>query len=323
MSRRLFIYVFSLILMCKLNNSNAHILQQLRADFDPCYERSSGKSIKCSPKFENIAFDKIVKASSTCGSPGFNYCVERFKWKDIEDNNGIVSHLHCSKCDSLFPNSIRAAKYLTDLEELNRTCWVSSLINNPSNFNISLTISFRKKYELTYISLDFCNYMKPDSFVVLKSMDHGKNWIPLQYYSSDCKKVYKKNLKTKVTYANEQEAICTDSHLSNILKLKNRIGFSTLEGRPSFNEFDTSPVLQDWVTATDIRIIFNRLVSTKAATNQIVGSVLNGSKTGLDATERPYYLSLSDLSIGGRCKCNGHASSCTKNKYVHISKYRV
>jgi hypothetical protein len=51
-----------------------------------------------------------------------------------------------------------------------------------------------------------------------------------------------------------QEALCLDSHLED--ETPTRIAFSTLADRPSAEDFENSPVLQDWVTATDIKIIF-------------------------------------------------------------------
>ena len=65
--------------------------------------------------------------------------------------------------------------------------------------------------------------------------------------------------------ANEQEALCTDAYSSGASQPAqhqlsgSRIAFSTLEGRPSAHDFDNSPVLQDWQTATDIRVVFDRL----------------------------------------------------------------
>ena len=54
-----------------------------------------------------------------------------------------------------------------------------------------------------------------------------------------------------ITRANEQEALCVSDHLNEAAGT--RIAFSTLAGRPSAEDFEHSPVLQDWVTATDIR----------------------------------------------------------------------
>jgi netrin 1 len=146
----------------------------------------------------------------------------------------------------------------------------------------------------------------------MKSMDFGKTWIPFQYYSSDCKAVYNRNLKAKITQANEQEALCSDAHLNSMNT--NRIGFSILEGRPSFHEFDTSPILQDWVTATDIKIVINRLAAPKIQYDDLM-DMQNQSRRLTDSIRSLYestnnYAALSEISIGGRCKCNGHASKC-------------
>lgn len=310
---------------------------------DPCYDRSSGLAQRCIPQFENVAYTKPVSASSTCGSPAMNYCIQQLALanRQMLGGSSSASQKYCDRCDAQMSSSVRDAKYLTDLEEANATCWVSAPIYDPTQTsNLTLQISFGKKYELTYISLQFCTNTKPDSMVIMKSMDYGKSWIPFQYYSSDCKKVYNRPLRAKITQANEQEAICTDQHLQSSPFNTNRIGFSTLEGRPSFHEFDTSPVLQDWVTATDIKIVFTRLVSPVLLSHQQQhqqqqqnGSAaprrhhhrhhqqhqIRHSRSQIQAQMQNfgyYYAAVSELAIGGRCKCNGHASRCVLNRLV-------
>ena len=39
------------------------------------------------------------------------------------------------------------------------------------------------------------------------------------------------------------------------IELGARIAFSTLADRPSAEDFENSPVLQDWATATDIKVM--------------------------------------------------------------------
>ncbi|XP_026685983.1 netrin-B-like, partial [Diaphorina citri] len=70
-----------------------------------------------------------------------------------------------------------------------------------------------KKFELTYISLSFCpKSIKPDSLAIYKSQDFGKSWQPLQFYSSQCKKLYGRTATGVISRGNEQEALCTDRH---------------------------------------------------------------------------------------------------------------
>ncbi|XP_050391300.1 netrin-1 isoform X3 [Patella vulgata] len=260
---------------------------------DPCYEESS-EPIRCVPDFVNAAFGMEVVASSTCGSPPSRYC------KSTTDKDGKIIR-NCFICDANHPKRKHPSKYLTDLNNPNNlTCWMSEpFVQYPNN--VTLTLSLSKKYELTYISLQFCS-ARPDSMTIYKSVDYGKTWIPFQYYSSNCKKMYGLPSRAIVTKANEQEALCTEAY-SNIDPLSGaRVAFSTLEGRPSAYAFDNSPVLQDWVTATDIKVVFNKL------------NTYGDEEKDEEGARESYYYALSDFAVGGRCKCNGHASQCIPQK---------
>jgi len=250
------------------------LLQQVRGEIytkmfssqqnpsDPCYDEDRPR--RCIPDFVNAAFGATVEASSTCGTGGpTRYC-------DVTDEPGGTTGIgHCHVCDDSTPRRRFPASYLTDLNNPNNvTCWRSEPLVSSQSFsappdNVTLTLSLGKKYELTYVSLQFCpRAAKPDSIAIYKSMDYGKTWQPFQFYSSQCRRVYGRPNRATITKANEQEARCTDSHRytgGDGLGPVGRIAFSTLEGRPSAADFDNSPVLQDWVTATDIRVVFNRL----------------------------------------------------------------
>lgn len=267
-----------------------------------------------------------LQASSECGTPPITYCLPTSPLSGDKDKS-------CQVCDADHPKRRHPANYLTDLNNPNNlTCWISEPLQNPDE-NVTLTLSLGKKYELTYISLQFCS-SKPDSLAIYKSMDYGDSWHPFQYYSSQCRKIYGRQNRAAITRANEQEALCAES--GNDPTPGRRIAFSTLEGRPSAYDFDNSPVLQDWVTVTDIRVIFNRLNSFSPTAKVVselnaLGSDGDYLEGGLDygnnatntnnillATEpkKPppdsYYYMVSDLAVGGRCKCNGHASRCVQ-----------
>ncbi|KAG9470480.1 hypothetical protein GDO78_017668 [Eleutherodactylus coqui] len=260
---------------------------------DPCYDEN-GNPRRCIPDFVNSAFGKEVKVSSTCGKNPSRYCVVTEKGEDRFRN--------CHFCNASDPKKAHPPSFLTDLNNPhNLTCWQSeNYIQYPHN--VTLTLSLGKKFEVTYVSLQFCS-PRPESMAIFKSMDYGKSWVPFQFYSTQCKKMYNKPNKAVITKQNEQEAICTDSHTDMHPLSGGLIAFSTLDGRPSAHDFDNSPVLQDWVTATDIKVVFSRL-HTFGDENE------DDSELARDS----YFYAVSDLQVGGRCKCNGHASRCVKDR---------
>ncbi|OAD56602.1 Netrin-A [Eufriesea mexicana] len=283
---------------------------------DPCYDEDRPR--RCIPNFVNAAFGAVVEASSTCGSGGpTRYC------DVIEQPGGSTSIGQCHICDDSTPRRRFPASYLTDVSNPNNvTCWRSEPLVTSQSFsappdNVTLTLSLGKKYELTYVSLQFCpKAAKPDSIAIYKSMDYGKTWQPFQFYSSQCRRVYGRPNRATITKANEQEARCTDSHRytgGNGLAPVGRIAFSTLEGRPSASDFDNSPVLQDWVTATDVRVVFNRLHMPQQPTSS--SSLTNN----LGTITLAHHYAVSDFAVGGRCKCNGHAARCIQGKNGEVA----
>ncbi|KAJ7316137.1 hypothetical protein JRQ81_002299 [Phrynocephalus forsythii] len=264
---------------------------------DPCYDEH-GQPRRCIPDFVNAAFGQEVKVSSTCGRPPSRYCVLAEKGEPAEEARSRSCHL----CDAGDAKRARPAAYLTDLNNPhNLTCWQSeSFPQHP--LNVTLALALGKKFEVTYVSLQFCS-PRPESMAIFKSMDGGKSWTPFQFYSTQCRKMYNKPSRAAITKQNEQEAICTDSHTDVRPLAGGLIAFSTLDGRPSAHDFDNSPVLQDWVTATDIKVVFSRL-HTFGDENE------DDSELARDS----YYYAVSDLQVGGRCKCNGHASRCVRDR---------
>ncbi|CAB1317552.1 unnamed protein product [Coregonus sp. 'balchen'] len=158
-----------------------------------------------------------------------------------------------------------------------------------------------KAFDITYVRLKF-HTSRPESFAIYKRTSEDGPWTPYQYYSGSCEKTYQKTNRGFIrTGQDEQQALCTDE-FSDISPLTGgNVAFSTLEGRPSAYNFDNSPVLQEWVTATDIKVTLNRL-------NTFGDEVFNDPKV-----LKSYYYAISDFAVGGRCKCNGHASECVKN----------
>ncbi|KAL7980882.1 hypothetical protein Chor_002036 [Crotalus horridus] len=305
---------------------------------DACYN-AQGRAQRCMPIFENAAFGRQAPASNTCGWPPETYCLQM---------GTRESSTLCHRCDAADPLLHHNASYLTDFHSQEEPTWWQSQsmafgVQHPTSVNITLHLASHgcdwlqqqilsldriplfvdpekkkpgqrnkhyssdgkdsgKSYEITYVRLKF-HTSRPESFAIYKRSQADGPWIPYQFYSASCKKTYGKPERQFLRSGeHEQVALCTDE-FSDISPLSGgNVAFSTLEGRPSAYSFDQSPLLQEWVTCTDLLISLDRL-------NTFGDDIFKDPKV-----LQSYYYAISDFSVGGRCKCNGHASECIPNE---------
>ncbi|NXJ78013.1 LAMC3 protein, partial [Trogon melanurus] len=268
------------------------VLLGLGTGGSPACQDPQGQPRRCMPVFENAAFGRAAHATNTCGSPAEDYCLQM---------GARHASALCHRCDATDPRHHHNASFLTDFHSEEESTWWQSQsmafgIQYPNSVNITLHLG--KAYEITYVRLKF-HTSRPESFAIYKRSRAEGPWVPFQYYSASCEKTYGKRHRQFLRPGeDEQVAFCTDE-FSDISPLSGgNVAFSTLEGRPSAYNFDGSPALQEWVTVTDLLISLNRL-------NTFGDDIFKDPKV-----LQSYYYAISDFSVGGRCKCNGHASEC-------------
>ncbi|XP_006834946.1 PREDICTED: laminin subunit gamma-3 [Chrysochloris asiatica] len=265
------------------------------AGMGACYD-GAGRPQRCLPEFENAAFGRSAEASHTCGHPPEDFC---------SHVGALGTTAQCQRCDAADPNRHHNASYLTDFHSQDDSTWWQSPsmafgVQYPTSVKITLRLG--KAYEITYVRLKF-HTSRPESFAIYKRSHAGGPWEPYQYYSASCQKTYGQPEGLYLRPGEDEHVAFCTSEFSDISPLSGgNVAFSTLEGRPSAYNFEESPVLQDWVTSTELLISLDRL-------NTFGDDIFKDPKV-----LQSYYYAVSDFSVGGRCKCNGHASECSPSE---------
>ncbi|KAJ8008324.1 hypothetical protein DPEC_G00103650 [Dallia pectoralis] len=223
-----------------LSPSLSHSPLSWTSPHDPCYHLD-GRPRHCTSEFINAAYGVPVSTVQSL--------------RDPPDQNAVN------------------VSSLTDLHNPhNLTCWAAQA-GGPGGGGGDwvLTLSLGRRFEITYISMQFCQQGEPSdplSISVLKSMDHGRSWKPMQHYSSDCPGRFRlQSQMVAETRHQETEPLCSDPRPLQRHRGGMVLAFSTLDGRPSSPDFDYSPTLQDWVTATDIRLVFHQVARSQQTTS--------------------------------------------------------
>ncbi|XP_023289722.1 laminin subunit alpha, partial [Orussus abietinus] len=268
------------------------------------------------PPYFNLAEGREIIASATCGvdTPGPElYCKLVGANADQDEHINLIQGQVCDYCDPENPEKRHPPEHAVDGME---TWWQSPPLSRGMKYNeVNLTINLGQEFHVAYVYVRMGNSPRPGLWILEKSKDYGKTWSPWQYFSdsdSDCLTYFGVDSHTPIT--RDDSVICTTEY-SKIVPLEGgEIPISILNNRPSAKHYFNSTLLQEWTRATNVRFRFLR-------TKNLLGHLMSVARQDPTVTRR-YFYSIKDISIGGRCMCNGHANTCdiqdpnTPNKLV-------
>ncbi|XP_072098440.1 laminin subunit alpha-5 isoform X1 [Mobula birostris] len=257
------------------------------------------------PPYFNLAEGTQITATATCGEDENERPVEDLYCKLVGgpvsgDPSQTIQGQYCDICKA---GSNKAHPSTNAIDGTERW-WQSPPLSRDLEYNeVNVTLDLGQLFHVAYVLIKFANSPRPDLWVLERSTDFGESYLPWQYFASskrDC--IEKFGPKTVERIVDDDDAICTTEY-SRIVPLENgEIVVSLVNGRPGAMNFSYSPVLRDFTKATNIRLRFLR-------TNTLLGHLMGKALRDPTVTRR-YYYSIKDISIGGRCVCNGHADVC-------------
>ncbi|XP_038159689.1 laminin subunit alpha-3-like isoform X1 [Cyprinodon tularosa] len=258
------------------------------------------------PPYFNLAERSSISATATCGqeetgAPRSDFYCKLVGGPTLGPPTQNIHGQHCDYCTSAEPSKAHPVSNAIDGTE---RWWQSPPLSRGTIYNqVNVTLDLGQVFHVAYVLIKFANSPRPDLWVLERSVDNGRTFTPWQYFAHskrECIEIFGKQPNGRVLSDDDQ--ICTTEY-SRIIPLENgEIVVSLINGRPGSKNFTYSPVLRDFTKATNIRLHFLR-------TNTLLGHLISKAQKDPTVTRR-YFYSIKDISIGGRCVCNGHAQVC-------------
>ncbi|XP_018008782.1 laminin subunit alpha [Hyalella azteca] len=256
------------------------------------------------PPYFNLAENRRITATATCGEAVPQeelYCklIGANVNRDVKYN--LIQGQVCDVCDPSNPSKWHPPEYAIDGSE---RWWQSPPLSRGMQYNqVNLTVDLGQLFQVAYVLIKMGNSPRPGVWVLERSVDNGATYSPWQYFAdspNDCEKFF--GAESLRPIVKDDDVTCT-TQFSKVVPLEGgEIVVSLLNERPSAKNFFNSTVLQEFTRATNVRL---RLLRTKT----LLGHLMSVARQDPTVTRR-YFYSVKDISIGGRCVCNGHAGVC-------------
>ncbi|KAL3982290.1 Laminin EGF-like (Domains III and V) family protein [Acanthocheilonema viteae] len=279
------------------------------------------------PPYTNLALDRKIEASSTCGELNGQpikeiFCqiagssqytpLNQYSYSTGEDEVSVFAELKMEKqsfvqggqmCDFCQSNS-SFAHPATNMVDGRASWWQSPPLSRGMQYNqINISINLEQEFHVAYVWIQMANSPRPGSWVLERSIDGGKTYMPWQYFAetpAECDRLFGRH--TLQPILEDDTVICTHE-FSGIHPMENaEIMINLLENRPGKHNFSHSQVLQNFTRATNVRL---RLLRTKT----LHGHLMDVNRRDPTVTRR-YFYAIKEIFMGGRCVCNGHADTC-------------
>ncbi|XP_047186725.1 laminin subunit alpha-5 isoform X2 [Scophthalmus maximus] len=258
------------------------------------------------PPYFNLAEGTKITASATCGEDDSGRTLQDLYCKLVGgpvsgDPSQTIQGQYCDICSQ---GESDRAHPITNAVDGTERWWQSPPLSRSTEFNeVNVTLDLGQLFHVAYVLIKFANSPRPDLWVLERSTDFGQTYLPWQFFASSKRDCIERFGQRTIERINSDDDVACTTEYSRIVPLENgEIVVSLVNGRPGSMNFSYSPVLREFTKATNIRLRFLR-------TNTLLGHLMGKALRDPTVTRR-YYYSIKDISIGGRCVCNGHAEAC-------------